>query len=74
VYHQIGELVAMLVVQGGSGLGAHALSPSVYNYMSGKLVSDIIVSVAEVPDPEVRDMLAKVCNTNTQSNSWKTPH
>lgn len=72
MYHQIGELVAMSVVQGGSGLGAHALSPSVYNYISGKLVSDIIVSVAEVPDPEVRDMLAKVCNT--QSNSWKPPH
>ena len=55
MYHQIGELVAMSVVQGGSGLGAHALSPSVYNYISGKLVSDIIVSVAEVPDTEVRD-------------------
>ena len=48
----------MSVVQGGSGI--HGLSNSVYNYLSGMPVSDIIVSVAEVPDPDVREMLEKV--------------
>ena len=55
MYHQIGQLVAMSVVQGGSGI--HGLSNSVYNYLSGMPVSD---SVAEVPDPDVREMLEKV--------------
>ena len=60
MYHKIGQLVAMSVVQGGSGV--HGLSPSVYNYLSGVPVSDIIVSVTEVPDPEVKELLEKVSN------------
>ena len=58
MYHQIGILTAMSVVQGGSGI--HALNPSVYNYLCRTPVSDIIVGIDEVPDLEVRAMLAKV--------------
>ena len=60
VYCQIGQLVAMFVVQGVSGI--HGLINSVYSYLSGMPVSDIIVSIAEVPDPDVREMLEKVCH------------
>ena len=67
MYNQIGQLVTMSVVQGGSGI--HGLSNSVYNYLSGMPVSDIIVSVAKVPDPDVREMLEKVY-IYISSTSW----
>ena len=60
LYHKIGQLLAMSVVQGGSGV--HALGESVYRYLSATPVSDIIVSITKVPDPEVKKMLEKVCN------------
>ena len=43
-----------------------------YNYLSGMPVSDIIVSVAEVPDPDVREMLEKVYIyiSSTNWTSW----
>ena len=37
----------MSLVMGGSGL--HVLSPSVFSYLSGTAVSNIIVYVSEVP-------------------------
>ena len=48
----------MSVVQGGSGV--HALCPSVYDYLRGVPVYDITVSVFEVPELAIREMLEKV--------------
>ena len=44
---------------GRFGNTVYGLSNSVYSYLSGMPVSDII---AEVPDPDVREMLEKVCH------------
>lgn len=48
----------MSFVQGGAGL--HWFSASVYNYLTGVKVADIIVDISEVPDYEVKEMLNKV--------------
>ena len=48
----------MSLVQGGSGL--HVLNSTVYSYLSGTELSNIIAIVDDVPDPEVREVLKKV--------------
>ena len=58
MYHRLGQLVAMSVVMGGSGL--HTLSQSVFSYLSRTPVSTIIVDISEVPDVEVKQMLENV--------------
>ena len=58
VYHQIGQLVAISIAQGGSEI--HTLNNSVYTYISLKALSTIDVSISEVPNPEVREILEKV--------------
>ena len=55
---KIGQLVAISIAQGGSGI--LTLNNSVYMYISGKALSMIDVNISEVPDPEVREMLEKV--------------
>lgn len=48
----------MTLVYGGAAV--RLLSPSVYNFMSGMDTSDIVVSLHEVTDEHIRDMLDKV--------------
>ena len=63
IFFQLGQLVAMVVVQGGSGL--HIFSPSVYICMSGTCaMADIIVDNEEVPEQDVRELITKVLNPN----------
>ena len=45
----------MSVVQGGSGL--LVLNSSVYGYLSGMELSNIIAQVSDIPDTEVREVL-----------------
>lgn len=40
--------------------GFHLFSTSVFNYLSGMPIADIIVDTAEVGDPEVRMLLSEV--------------
>lgn len=54
----IGKLMAGALAQGGSGFPI--FSPCVYSYMKGSDIDGIAVSVEEVPDYEVRDVIAKV--------------
>jgi len=58
VYRRLGELVAVSVVQGGSGL--HVFNSSVYQYLCGADVTTIIPSICQVPDVEVREVLEQV--------------
>ena len=52
--------MAMSVVQGGSGL--QSLCPSVFSYISGTPMCDIIANIiSEVPDSDVKEGLEKVC-------------
>ena len=60
MFHKIGQLTSMSIVQGGSGI--HGLSPSVYNYLIGVPVSDIIVSVTKVSDSGAKEVLEKGSN------------
>ncbi len=48
----------MTLVHGGSAIGM--LSPSVFNFLSGMNPGDILVSLDEVPDEELRSVLEKV--------------
>jgi len=54
---KLGQLVAMSVVQGGSGL--HVLNFSVYDYLFGMELPNIIAQVSDIPDPDVREVLKK---------------
>ena len=48
----------MALVQGGAGF--HILAPSVYNYISGRSTSEIVVCVDEVGDVEVKLFVKEV--------------
>ena len=48
----------MALVQGGAGF--HILSQSIFNYVSGMSISEIVASVDEVPDLAVREAISEV--------------
>ena len=54
----------MSVLKGGSSF---YLSPSTYQYLCGKTVNEIVVSVSEVSD-SVAEFLTKVCCTKTHAS------
>ena len=58
MYFRLGQIVSMAVLQGG--VGFHIFSTSVYNYISGMKISDIVVDIKEVPDNEVQEKLQQV--------------
>lgn len=58
VYRRLGELVAISVVQGGSGL--HVFNSSVYQYLCGADVTTIVPPLSQIPDVEVREVLEQV--------------
>ncbi len=57
-YYQIGQLMAMAVVQGGSGF--QFLAPCIFQYFCGVEVSAILVDPQDVADSNVRTLLEKV--------------
>ncbi len=48
----------MCLVQGGGGF--HVLSETVYEYISGRDIADVIAHADEISDSEVRAMVDKV--------------
>ena len=57
-YFKVEQLMAMAIVQGGSGLPFFA--PSVYKYLCGSRLEEICVEVDEVPNIEVKQLLHQV--------------
>lgn len=57
-YYRLGQLLAMAVIHGGAAV--HILCPSVFTFLSGMKPCDIVVTIDEVPDASVRDILWKV--------------
>lgn len=59
-YLRLGQLTSMALVQGAAGF--HVFSSSVYNYIAGMKVNDIIVGEKEVGDPVVKLVTSEVYN------------
>ena len=57
-YYRIGQLMAMSLLQQGSGFPY--LAPCIYQYISGVELSAIDVSIEDVPSFELRSMIEKV--------------
>lgn len=57
-YYRIGQLMAMSLLQQGSGFSY--LAPPVYQYISGVELSMIDVSIEDVPSFELRSIIEKV--------------
>lgn len=54
----MGQLTSMAFLQGGAGF--HIFSSSVWNYLTGMKVNNIIVNDNEVGDPEIKAILSEV--------------
>lgn len=61
LYSHLGQLAAMALVHGGGAM--NILCPSVFNFLTGMLPSDLIVSVNEIPDTNTKEVLRKVSIT-----------
>ena len=57
-YYRMGQLMAMSLLQQGSGFPY--LAPPIYQYISGAELSEIDVSVEDVPSFELRNIIEKV--------------
>ena len=57
-YYKIGQLMAMSLLQQGSGFPY--LAPSVYQYISGVSIPSIDVSIEDVSNFELRSIIDKV--------------
>lgn len=72
MYFKLGQIVSMGFLQGG--VGFHVLCTSVYNYLTGMKVGDIIVDICEVGDFEIKDVLNQVickCSIRRLHNKMK---
>ena len=58
IFNKLGQLAAMALLHGGAGF--HILSQSLYNYVSGMSMSDIIISSDEVPNPVAKEAIQEV--------------
>ena len=58
MYYRMGQLVCMAFLQGATGF--HILSESVYNYIIGMKISDIIVGKNEVADVDAITVMTQV--------------
>ena len=58
VYFRLGILASMSLVHGGACF--RVLSPTVFRVLSGKNPADLIASIDEVPELNVRDILHQV--------------
>ena len=57
-FFYVGNLVAMGLVQGGSGIPF--LAPPVYNYLCGMSMQAVKVSLEDAPNFEVQELVEKV--------------
>ena len=58
VYFRLGQLTSVTFVHGAPGF--HVFSSSVYNYISGMKVSNIVVGEEEIGDPAVKFVTSQV--------------
>ena len=58
MYFRLGELAAMSLVHGGASF--RVFCPTVVRFLSGRSAADLIASIDEVDDQDVRDILRKV--------------
>ncbi len=58
MFYRLGQVASMCLVQGGGGF--HVLSNSVYEYISGRNVADIIADSEEVSDLEAKQIIDQV--------------
>ena len=58
MYFRLGVLAAMSLVHGGASF--RVFCPTVYRFLSGKSAADLIASISEVEDADVREVLKKV--------------
>ena len=65
MYFRLGQLVSMALIQGGAEF--HVFSSSVFNYLSGMKVNDIIVGENEVADSDIRAVISQV-----RPSQWST--
>ncbi len=56
----MGQLTSMAFVQGA--VSFHVFASSVYNYLCGMKVGEIVISEDEVADPAIKLILSKVIN------------
>ena len=57
-FFYVGQLMAMSLVQGGSGFPF--LAPPVYKYLCGQNIEDILVTFEDISDIEISMFLTKV--------------
>lgn len=58
MFYRLGQLASMCLVHGGGGF--HVLSSSVYEYISGKQLADLSLSIEKVGDFDVKSLIDKV--------------
>ena len=58
VYFRLGQLTSMAFVHGVAGF--HVFSSSVYNYIAGMKVNDIVVGEEEIGDPVIKMVTSEV--------------
>ena len=57
-YYRIGQLMAMSILQQGSGFPY--MAQPVYDYISGVELSDVSLSIEDIPSFELRTIVEKV--------------
>ena len=55
----MGQLASMALLQGGAGF--HIFACSVWNYLAGMQLCDIVVSENEVSDDHIKIVSSEVC-------------
>ncbi len=58
IFFKLGQLGATALAQGGSG--HHIFSPSVFNFIRGMSVSEVIADINDIPDERVKRIAQEV--------------
>ena len=70
-FKQIGILMAVSLVQGGSGYPFFA--PAIFEYLAGTDICAITPSLQDVPSAEVQQLIAEVCIIMVYSDLSRYP-
>ena len=58
MYYRLGQLASMAFIHGAPGF--HVFSSSVYNYLAGMKINDIVVGEGEIGDPIIKMITSEV--------------
>lgn len=58
IYFRLGQLASMALLQGGAGF--HIFASSVWNYLAGMKVGDIVIAENEVADGQIKIISSQV--------------